>query len=308
MLSKAANGWTPVCSEPAPRPEASTKRAVRRILSEAAGAILDQAPRVMSSDDVRSTHKMRAGARRLRSLLQTFRPILDHGWVNDELDELRRLSARLGSVRDLDVLRIRFQAEPLEFQSPAIFERLDQLRVSARSGLIASLASEEARELHGMLLTIGKDVPFEDVPRKRGSAVLPRLVARQWCALAKLVRTLPADRLVPAHHEARKQAKTLRYAAEAVAPWLAARDGKRAERFARAVSNLQGTLGELQDAILAGEWLEANFQGAGRMALPPELLDRSIQLEREAAQAVLEKLPALWRELDRKKLRRWMKS
>ena len=58
----------------------------------------------------------------------------------------------------------------------------------------------------------------------------------------------------------RIRAKRCRYAAEAVAPAV----GKRPERFAKAVAELQDVLGEHQDAVVAGQWLREHVPARRR--------------------------------------------
>ncbi len=78
----------------------------------------------------------------------------------------------------------------------------------------------------------------------------------------------PADREL---HEIRKRAKQARYALEAITPV----SGKRAARAASRVADLQGVLGDHQDAVVARAWLhdaacdDADMETAfvaGRMA------------------------------------------
>ena len=65
--------------------------------------LIDRDSRVRMGDD-EAVHKMRVAARRLRSALRTFRPLLDRAQARRMADELRWLGAVLGSLRDAHVL------------------------------------------------------------------------------------------------------------------------------------------------------------------------------------------------------------
>src|SRR4029453_18566716 len=74
-----------------------------------------------------------------------------------------------------------------------------------------------------------------------------------WHRLAKRAKALgsaPSDAQL---HEVRIHTKRVRYAAEAAAPVV----GKQARAFSHAAARLQDVLGDLNDAVVAGAWLEA---------------------------------------------------
>ena len=89
-------------------------------------------------------------------------------------------------------------------------------------------------------------------------AIARRLVAKPRKRFERHARDL--DRRAPdaALHEARKRAKQVRYASEAVAPLLGKRARVAAERFAE----VQQVLGDHQDAVVAGAWLFAAARDA----------------------------------------------
>ena len=64
-------------------------------------------------------------------------------------------------------------------------------------------------------------------------------------------------------HQVRIKAKRARYAAEAIAPVA----GRRVARLAEAVADLQGILGDHQDAVVAEAWLRQASQDGGDLAL-----------------------------------------
>jgi CHAD domain-containing protein len=54
--------------------------------------------------ELEAVHQFRIAVRRLRAVLQLFRPVLQQGWFNRYRAELRLLSRTIGAVRDCDVL------------------------------------------------------------------------------------------------------------------------------------------------------------------------------------------------------------
>jgi CHAD domain-containing protein len=77
---------------------------------------------------------------------------------------------------------------------------------------------------------------------------LPRRANRRM----RRARNAPAGRPRDvALHETRKAAKRARYAAEVAGPALGKKRGRRAGRFAKRMKNVQGVLGDHQDAVLA---------------------------------------------------------
>jgi CHAD domain-containing protein len=99
-------------------------------------------------------------------------------------------------------------------------------------------------------------------------------------------------------HLVRIRTKRVRYAAEAVAPVF----GKRASAFARGAAELQGTLGEHQDAVVAQAWLREESAGSPRRAF---VAGELVTIEREAADRARERWRGEWKRLDRKRLRFW---
>src|SRR5262249_5596076 len=84
--------------------------AVRDMLRRDVRALigLDLAVRRGAEDGV---HQMRVTARRLRSILKTFRPLLDPEWATSLRSELSWLADSLGEARDHEVLLHRLTAQ-----------------------------------------------------------------------------------------------------------------------------------------------------------------------------------------------------
>ncbi len=108
-------------------------------------------------------------------------------------------------------------------------------------------------------------------------------------------------------HKTRKLAKRARYTAEMIAPILGRSTAKGIRRFIRATIRVQDTLGEHQDARVAGQeiatMLAAHPEDSEFARVARQLLDT----QNDAAQAARTRFFQEWDKLDRKKLRRWMK-
>jgi CHAD domain-containing protein len=125
---------------------------------------------------------------------------------------------------------------------------------------------------------------------------LADFVRKPWRKLEKSVKALgdePSDHEL---HRVRIRAKRCRYAAEAVAAAL----GKKPRRFARKVADLQDTLGEHQDAVVAEAWLREHRTTA------PFVAGELVAIERAAARASRDEWPEVWDAARAKKLRTWM--
>lgn len=190
-------------------------------------------------------HQARVGLRRLRSAFTLYRHRLAGPESLRLKEELRWLAGALGAVRDLDVLMRRARHEPLR-------ARLRDLRMQRYDALIDILKSARARtlglDLQAWLhcdpdLAVGSGQ--EETVTDFAAAVLDasrRKLRKHGEALADL------DDLH--RHEARKDAKKLRYAAEFFASLFADKRGQRRRRdFTEAMEGLQDHLGALNDLV-----------------------------------------------------------
>ncbi len=266
-----------------------------------------------------TVHQLRIAARRLRSVLASYQPVLEPGAVEPVRDELRWLGGSLGAARDFEVLRRHLDALAVdEFDQPAgpapgtlrqrINHDLEQAHRIGHQDATEVVASQRYGRLLGLLdATVQSPALLPDAS-KRARTVLPAILARD----AKRVRRAAkaAHRFAPgpgrddALHEVRKKAKRLRYSAEAATPVL----GKRAKTLARRAKALQDALGAHQDTVASRAWLEdlagradgevAIAFGAGRLHAREEL--RAHFAEREYEKAL--------RRLPRKRVATWLQG
>lgn len=205
-----------------------------------------------------AVHDARAAARRLRSLLGTYRSLFVSGSTRELRTGLREFGAVLGPARNLQVLRRRLGAqlvdEPTEYAAPAQARMELELAAAEPTALTAigdHLGSDGYLELLRTLDAFLADPPYSGRGGK-GPAALAVPLNAAWSELATLVEKATADATDEAgFHDVRKAAKALRYATESAAPAL----GEDAVLFAAALEEIQEVLGERQDSLTSAAWL-----------------------------------------------------
>jgi CHAD domain-containing protein len=226
--------------------------AIRSIIGEHARHLLfaDVGVRRDAEDSV---HQMRVAARRLRSTLRTFGPLLDDEWTATLTEELAWMAQEMGAIRDTEVLLKRLIKDakilaPNDDLAPTAIKRLLEARlISARAGALAGLRSDRHEYLLEDLVTAAREPKVKDDAYLPCEEVLPKLVAREWSALRKSVSGLQEDTPSTVWHRARIKAKRARYAVEAVSPIF----GPAAAAFGSALADVTEVLGEHQDTYIA---------------------------------------------------------
>lgn len=258
-----------------------------------------------------AVHQMRVSARRLRSGLKTFRPLLRREWADGLRDELKWLAGELGGARDSEVLAERLAADldrlPEGAGAPEA-EKLLERRATRDEEAGRSAALEALRsERYGLLLdrlVAAVALPETTAQARRPCAeALPPLVASAWKKLAKRARALDGDSADEDWHDVRKRAKQVRYAAEAVEPAL----GKPAKRFAQQVERVTEVLGDHQDAVVAAKSLEGLLDGrpSARAAFA---LGALWEEQRRDVRARRAEFATVWPAVSAGRHRRWLRS
>jgi CHAD domain-containing protein len=202
-------------------------------------------------------HDSRVAARRARSTLRTFRTLFDDD-ARVALDtSLQVYAARLGQVRDLQVLGEVLGESPAGDLSSWMTSQVQRELAAGWQQLERELGATDHRQLTEQLAVV--------LPTPVGRTDVNKMVHR---AAATAERRLAragddADRL----HTARKAAKRARYAAEATGH----------DKRARTFKALQDVLGRHHDLVVAADWVVA-------AQVPPEL--------RSEASALVERLHA----------------
>jgi CHAD domain-containing protein len=123
-----------------------------------------------------------------------------------------------------------------------------------------------------------------------------RLARKPWQRLREAVQRLPTEPSSEELHRVRILTKRARYAVEAVAVI----GGPAADHFAFRLAELQGVLGEHQDAIVAAAWLRRRVPAQARAA--GELIGFEVARSNRAAEGWRES----WASVERRPLIRWM--
>ena len=247
--------------------QANARNALAHIAANA--AVLREAP---NPDAV---HQLRVAARRLRSGLATFRPVVEDAAYEGVKAELRWLARAFDQARNLDV----FAAEVLEPAAamdtppaglPALAEAVAAAREATRKA-----AGETATSVRFRSLMIEATAWAEtgewlthDAGHEPARAYSGRTLERRRRKLLKRGRHLET-RDDAARHEVRIQAKKLRYAAEGFASLYAE---KKVDRMVERLKALQDALGQLNDIATA----ETLFTG---LDLTPEAAFAAGELE-----------------------------
>jgi len=320
-LEAALSGRLPE-TRPAPRlrPSSSAGDVMVAYLRGQFEELLSWDP-LVRRDEPDSVHKMRVTARRLRSALQSFQPLLrsegkSGGEVKELIGELRWLGAVLSGPRDAEVLREHLVSSlthvPAELALGPVQARVTghyaPRQAAAREEMLAALGSDRYRALLDRLERFIADAPLAPAARRPATEALPPLV---WKTFRRLRRRMDAatrasdgparDRAL---HEARKAAKRARYAAEAVSPAA----GKKARRTAKALKKVQTELGAHQDTVIARE--EIRQLGIRAHADNENAFTYGLLHEREAAQAATARRQGrrAWKKAGRGKRIAWMRS
>ncbi|KRF07576.1 hypothetical protein ASG88_01720 [Nocardioides sp. Soil777] len=222
--------------------------------------LLEQDRELRSGRVDEPVHQIRVAARRLRSALATFRPLVtkDAAGTADALrEELRWLGSSLGDARDLTVLRGRLDALLRDDDPTTVATRrhvdavlTDDHRVALADAARVLDDVRYFRLLDGLeeFLTEAPFTSRAERPARRALTSMLRVEVKRFRRRARRVEQAPdepsQDRAL---HDVRKAAKRLRYAAEAAAPVL----GVGADELAARAEAVQEVLGEHQDTVVS---------------------------------------------------------
>lgn len=220
-----------------------------------------------------SVHQMRVAARRLRSGLRVFAPLVDPEWSRHLRDELGWAASELGLSRDSEVLlaRLDAHADELGEQDAALIhahvDPVMRAKVDAgRAEALAAMRSERHLALLDALVDAANNPRLAPAAAAPSRQVLPPLFEKSWRKLAKEVGRLTLDGPAEEWHATRITAKRARYAAEVLVPVF----GPPAKNLASSLGTVTEQLGEHQDASIAQATvreLAAQFDGPTGFAL-----------------------------------------
>lgn len=296
----------------------SSSRAVKRprqsdvfraAIAPPVAALILADPQLRTRDDAESVHTARVATRKLRSELRLIRPLLDAAWVADVRTSLKRLAALLGAVRDADVLigRIAMIASCLPAEHTGAVElmlgRLRDVREKADDALHLQLSAFWYVELLEALVAAARDLDGRRLVapnvRVRARRVVARVMRPAWAKLRGAIRRAGCEGDAAGLHRVRIRAKAARYAAEAIAPFVAPRRRDRLERFAHHIALLQEGLGTVHDVALGRDALR-NLAGVDAL-----VVDEVVELESVTAAAAQAAWRRSWKKLSARRSRFW---
>ncbi len=255
--NKLQRGLGAVIPDGQTRPETPWVIGASRILEHELERLRAYTPMALAGLDVEGVHGMRVSSRRLRAALKVFSSVIPARAASLN-DELRWLGAKLGFVRDLDVLieslPKRAKAAGLEPDDlKAALRILERERGKTRKQMIRALQSKRYAHLQERLERLGQTLrrtSRRETMRLEGSRAIRRVYAhlRRDAKLA-----LEPDASLTAIHTLRKTAKRVRYALEFLEPVI----GKTAKEAISHLKTVQERLGHINDASVMLEKLRS---------------------------------------------------
>jgi inorganic triphosphatase YgiF len=200
-------------------------------------------PLVISSRSPEALHQSRVALRRLRAAFSLFRTAIAGSDLILLKDELRWFMRKLGDARNLDVFLQRDH-------SKADRSRLEREREAAYDRVVDAMDSSRCRMM--MLDILGWSILGEWRSNALALRPIEPFVSRRLDRLfSKLSHARHLSHMdEEERHRLRIMAKKLRYALEFVAA-LYSNEKDRQKKFAKAIEELQETLGQLNDLAVA---------------------------------------------------------
>jgi CHAD domain-containing protein len=270
---------------------------------------LDPAVRRNQPDAV---HRMRVTCRRLRSVLRSYRSVLDREATDPVRAELKWLAGELGAERDHEVLHERLgasvEALPRELVLGPVTARLQAWHVTksseARTRTQDALASARYLALLDSLAALVSRPPLRRKAAHRPKAVTVKAILEEYDRLAGRVGAAlelsPGPDRDTALHEARKAAKKTRYATEPAGAAL----GRPVMRLGKRVKTVQQVLGDHQDSVVARKELRRMAVAAGAAGEASFTWGLLYGLEQARADGRQRELPGAWERASKPGLRK----
>ncbi|WP_278314830.1 CYTH and CHAD domain-containing protein [Lolliginicoccus levis] len=255
-------------------------------------------------------HQMRVAARRMRSVLRAYRPILDRTRTDPVESELKWLARVLGDARDAEVMQrrlaglideqpagtiaaatrkslLRAQQETFDASFAAVAEALRSDRYFA---LLASLDS--------LLRAESFSRKAEDHAEEIINKALLHLFRRARGHVRDAAAAASQEERDPLLHTVRKESKRLRYAAEvADKKHVGKKPLKRIKRVRNAAEDVQEILGEHQDGVITRALLDDYSGRAAALGVPAVELARLAGYEQALADIAEARFKPAWKKL-----------
>ncbi len=279
FVSKAERGYALLAGEPLspaksrdPKIErdADAAAAFKSVANGALAQMAANARVLRHARRIEALHQLRVGARRLRSAISLFRPMLaddqlesikgELKWLTHELDDARNLdvfitdSFRPAARRHADWEGMAVLGRALISAQTHAYDRAEAAVVGAR---FRALMIETAAWIEIGPWTLRRDPVVAALRRRPIADAAQQILERRYRKVAKRGRKLAKLEPHP-RHELRIDAKKLRYACGFFGSLYS---GKRLAGLVEAMEGLQDTLGAVTDIAAAGG-LTAKLAGA----------------------------------------------
>ena len=259
-----------------------------------------------------SVHQFRVAARRLRSGLQAFAPLVDDTWARQLRAELGWIAGVLGAARDREVLEERLFAGvrrlPGDLDRAAAFvaiqDHLEAELAVANQQIDQTLQSQRYLDLLDALVAASVAPPTTELALAPASQALPPLVRKRWRRLAHEANMLHDE--VLGHddhwHQTRITAKKARYAVDACAPVF----GGPAKKLAKQLELVTELLGEHQDCAIAADTIRSLLtRDTGPQAA--FALGALYAQQRDRTQAIRHEFIDAWPQISHSEWREWLR-
>ena len=252
------------------------------------------------ADEADAIHAMRIVVRRIRSLLASFRTVLDREVTDCIRARLRVLGAILGEARDAEVRRMR-ALELLDAAGLPATAAIDLRRRLVNSAeaeydvghdrVIEYLNGAEYFRLLDDLDELIARPPPTGASMTEAGFELRAALRRESRHGRKLLKGVNSDD-PESLHEARKAARRLRFAAEALSEGAGAILGKKSRALAAAAKEVQDAIGDYRDASLFVDRLKAASREAMNVGDDAAAYAALIELECGNAREALSRVGA----------------
>jgi CHAD domain-containing protein len=308
----------------AARPVPAAVDVLRGYLSAQSTAFLTQLPRLREGKP-EASHRIRVACRRSRSLLRTYRPLMDGDWADGLAARIDEFTQIVSPERDVEVVRTRLLTALdglADESSGAVRARtlLDRMlhreHAVAHEATLAALAGPRFHALADQLAIAPETMPGKPEAQSPAPEALYPLVEHAFAAVERRVAALPDPRKQNAKelltddpadeqwHRLRIAAKRCRYAAEVCTPVA----GQPAAELADAMAVITEELGAQQDASVASAVL-LRAARTPRIAAPTGfVLGRLLGESRAGILRSRLAFPTLWRQAADPGLRAWLEG
>lgn len=263
-----------------------------------------------------AVHQMRVASRRMRSVLQANRRIVDRERAEPLIEELKWLGGELAAARDSEVMAERFENLVAELPPELVLgpvqgtltREFEGRQRDALAAGIAALNGDRYLALLDMIDGFFADPPVTERAGRPAKRELRRGIERAWRRLRGRMATVESSDVATerdvALHEARKAAKRLRYSAEAAEPVF----GKPAQRMRKQLKGVQSLLGTHQDTVVARAELRAIGASAFGQGLNTFTFGVMHGAEKARADEAEREIPDAWKRLNAKKIVGWLEE